>query len=214
MAKPITHFAGAADPTASRDEHSYIWTYSGRQVWPLDARVEDITIEDIAHALSNLCRFTGHTRSFYSVAQHSVLVMDHCALTTTDPSVLLDALLHDATEAFLNDLARPVKYQPQLDRYRAAEAELDAVIRSRFFLPAEMSELVKAADDALLAAEIRDLMPAPPPAWVTRANDAGVPVVTPLPPVAAKRLFMEAFIRLDVARYMASGIHSSKVVGS
>lgn len=214
MAKAVTPFADELNPTEPRDERTYIWTYTGRQVWPLDARVEDIHIEDIAHALSNLCRFTGHTRSFYSVAQHIVLVMDHCARTTTDPAVLLDALLHDATEAYLNDIARPVKYQPHLDRYREAEAELNAVIRSRFFLPTEMSELVKEADDVLLAAEIRDLMPSPPPAWVAVAEGAGVPVVAPLQPVAAKRLFMEAFIRLDAARYMASGIHSSKVVGS
>jgi hypothetical protein len=100
-----------SNPTRVGD---WIQTYSGRQFWPLDPRVEDVHLEDIAHALSNVCRYTGHVREFYSVAEHSVHVSWSC-----EPEDALWGLLHDASEAYLADMARPVKQNMPV--YVAAE---------------------------------------------------------------------------------------------
>lgn len=81
-----------------------IRTFSGKWIYPLDPRLDEIDLGDIAHALSNLCRFTGHCQ-FYSVAEHSCYV----AATVTDPRLRLPALLHDAAEAYLGDIAAPNK---------------------------------------------------------------------------------------------------------
>lgn len=83
----------------------WIQTYTGRQFWPLDPKPEEVCIEDIAHALSQQCRYAGHTIRFYSVAQHSVEI----ALRVPRAAALW-GLLHDAAEAYLVDLPRPVKY--------------------------------------------------------------------------------------------------------
>ena len=140
-----------------------IVTYSGRIIRPLNPDPNQIDLSDIAHALSNQCRFTGHTREFYSVAQHSVLVSYEC-----DPEDALWGLLHDASEAYLSDIARPIKrFTDWGDGYGDVEASLmDAVVEA-FQLPyfepfpqgAEMPYSVKQADDLLLRTEMRDLMP-------------------------------------------------------
>src|SRR5271165_7548492 len=90
--------------SADNRKGDWIQTYTGRVMYPLDPRPEEINIIDIAHALSNLCRFTGHVRTFYSVAEHSVRVSQHC-----DPKDALWGLLHDASEAYLADMSRPMK---------------------------------------------------------------------------------------------------------
>ncbi len=108
----------------------YIATYTGKQFYPLDPRPEDVCLEDIAHSLSNLCRFTGHTDTdrFYSVAQHSVI----CS-TIVAPEAALLALLHDAAEAYLGDISRPLKRDLYvftepigLERIRTVEARLQS----------------------------------------------------------------------------------------
>ena len=81
-------------------------TYTGRQFFPLTPRQEDIDIEDIAHSLSRLCRFNGHCKSFYSVAEHSYRIS-----YIVPPEFALWGLLHDAGEAYLSDLPRPIKHQ-------------------------------------------------------------------------------------------------------
>jgi hypothetical protein len=129
----------------------WISTYSGRPFYPLDPRPEDISIYDIAHALSQLCRFAGHTRVFYSVAQHSVL-----ASTIVSPNRRLEALLHDAAEAYVVDVPRPLKRM--LPAYRDIESRIDEVIRARFKLPRRPSVEIRIADEEMLATEGRDLM--------------------------------------------------------
>lgn len=124
------------------------------QFWPLDVRPGDIHVCDIAHALSNICRWTGHVRRFWSVAAHSLLVA-----SLVPPEFRLEALLHDAHEAYLTDIARPIKYLPQLAGYREIENSLDKVIRHFFGLPLEMSPEVKRADNIALVTEARDLVP-------------------------------------------------------
>jgi hypothetical protein len=112
----------------------------------------DIKITDIAHHLSNLCRFTGACREFYSVAQHSVLV----SLIVPAEHALV-GLLHDATEAYVNDLSRPVK--SLTPDYKRLEKKLWPPIAERFGLPVKMPACVKEADNIAVVTEYRDLMP-------------------------------------------------------
>jgi hypothetical protein len=129
----------------------WIETYTGRQFWPLDPRVEDIDIEDIAHALAMKCRYGGHTKWFYSVAQHSVLVAENVA-----PENRLAALLHDASEAYLADVPRPVK--PYLEGYGKIEAAIDTVIAEKFGVVFPWAEEIKTVDHRILADERAALM--------------------------------------------------------
>ena len=173
------------------DRGDWISTFSGLPFWPCDPQPEDVRIEDIAHALSQLCRFAGHTRSFYSVAQHSVLVSLLC-----DPPDALWGLLHDASEAYLCDLARPVKHTPHLDGYRLLEAHVQAVVARRFGLPAEMPASVKAADGVLLRVEQRDLMTMPA-GWVPQGQlPWQVQRLVPMAPAEAKQRFLWRFEEL------------------
>lgn len=136
----------------------HIITFTGRMMNPLDPKPSDIDILDIAHALSNCCRFCGHVRSFYSVAQHSVLVSRIVA-----PEHALIALMHDASEAYLSDIARPIKQQPEFgDVYKAAEERLMLAIGERFGFDWPMPPEVHVADEILLRSEQRDLMPPSP----------------------------------------------------
>ena len=129
-------------------------TYTGRLIKPLDPDPEQIAIEDIAHALGNSCRYTGHVRKFYSVAQHSVL----CSEIVPD-ELKLTALLHDASEAYLSDISRPIKSQPEFgDIYKKFEERLEAAIAERFDLIYPYPPEIKAADLTLLRTEYRDLM--------------------------------------------------------
>ena len=103
-------------------------------------------IEDIAQGLSNVCRFAGQSRRFYSVAEHSVLV----SLVAPDEHAL-QALLHDAAEAFLGDVTRPLK--SMLPGYRLIEQATEQAIFRRYSLPEVIPPVVKEADWAVYAAE-------------------------------------------------------------
>lgn len=133
---------------------SFIRTFSGKLVDPVNLSSYSVCIEDIAHALSNQCRFSGHVRRFYSVAEHSVRVMKKCSL---DP---LSALLHDASEAYLVDLPRPLKYHPEFSFYRQVESEVTNAINIKFGLRSlqEVADEIHIADKRMLATEMLGLM--------------------------------------------------------
>jgi len=169
-----------------------IHTYSGTDVPVMAPAAVHIHLEDIAHALAMLCRFGGHTREFYSVAQHSVFVSH-----LVPAADALHGLLHDASEAYLSDIIRPVKHLKAMAPYRAVEAQLQAVIYGRFGLAATMPESVHDMDNALLVTEASELLPVRP-AWVD-----GLPSVTlkgPIvcwPPAVAKQRFLARFAALS-----------------
>lgn len=144
---------------------SWIATYSGKRFYPLDPRQEDIDINDIIHALSNLCRFGGHCTQFYSVAQHSVLVSLMCAQDDA-----LWGLLHDASEAYIVDVPTPLKRCNEFEFYREAEKNLMSTICDVFGLDRDEPPSVKLADKRILATEARDLTMTEGRGWATSAE--------------------------------------------
>lgn len=172
------------------ENESWILTRSGRHPDFLDPRPSEIEIEDIAVALSRDCRFSGQTRESYSVAQHSVL-----ASWIVPEAYALEALLHDATEAFIKDLPRPLKRL--LPAYVRIERRLDRVIRNKFGLPEKMSVPVHRADLILLATEKRDLMPPDPRPWACLEGIAPLPApIVPWSENVALERFLERFAKL------------------
>ena len=158
----------------------------------------DYDVAVIGHALSNLGRFTGHTVQFYSVAQHSVLVS-----RALPPELALQGLLHDAAEAFLGDVAAPLK--AHLPNYREIEARVQLAINRHFGLPDELDPRVKEADMVLLATEKRDLMPRNNgDAW---ACLRGVPMlqqqIVPVGPEDARSMFAARWSQLQRASWWA-----------
>src|SRR5690606_5290032 len=95
----VAHNPDLSAPAYEPRLGDWMQTFTGRAVYPLDLRPDDIDIQDIAHALSMQCRYAGHTRQFYSVAEHSVHVARWCR--QYGPAAALEGLLHDATEAYL-----------------------------------------------------------------------------------------------------------------
>lgn len=143
----------------------FIVTYTGKNFYPLDPRIEDIDINDIIHALSNLSRFGGHCTNFYSVAQHCVLVSLVC-----EKQDALWGLLHDASEAYLVDIPSPLKRCPEFEFYRTAEQNLMAVICDVFGLGRDEPPSVKLADKRVLATEARDLTMTEGRGWAASAE--------------------------------------------
>jgi hypothetical protein len=141
------------------DRGDWMCTYTGRQFWPLDPSTADICIEDIAHALSLENRYGGHLPGPYSVAQHCLLaariVREVLGGSLADER---DTLMHDAAEAYLKDIPRPLKLA--LPGYKVIESRCEATIAEKFGLRHPMPPIVKRADQIALAVERRDLFPA------------------------------------------------------
>jgi len=179
----------------------FIQTVSGRRFNPLDPDPAQIDIEDVATALAHQCRFGGHTRVFYSVAQHSCLAADLVGERGGTRGDALWALLHDASEAYLVDLPHPIKHRSELGRlYAAAEDGLQAAICERFGLPAEPPALLKPVDRALLATERREVASE---AWHWPELDGftALPLrIDAWPPERARDEFLARYERLRAAQ--------------
>lgn len=135
-----------------RDRGPWIQTYTGIKFYPLDPKPEEVVIEDIAHALSRICRYGGQPSMHYSVAEHSVLV-SHLVL----PRYALDGLMHDAAEAYVGDVLRPIKRLPMFDAYVNAEANVFEAIAKKFGLHTDEAthDAVKEWDDRILVDEVK-----------------------------------------------------------
>lgn len=173
-----------------RRDGEFFFTYTGVQFWPLDPRIEDINIEDIAHALAHTCRWGGHARQFYSVAQHSV-VCSHYAKAEHK----FIALMHDAAEAYTGDVKRPLKYA--MPNLMEIEHRIWLLICEKFNLDTIVPHEVKEIDDRALLSERNGLID-------LSRNSAEWPIdrlgLTPLPfeprgqePEVAKYAFLDYF---------------------
>ncbi len=130
---------------------SNITTYYNHHFNPTTAVPDDIDIRDIAHSLSLLCRAGGHIPHFYSVAQHCLNCLCEAKHRELSTRVQLGCLLHDASEAYLSDITRPVKQC--LPQYRVYEDRLQNIIFNKWISPPlteEEKEQIFAIDDALL----------------------------------------------------------------
>jgi len=186
--KPSSPFTVCSDKF--NEEDAWIQTYSGRRFNPTNPYVDAIVIQDIAHSLSMQCRFSGHCKEFYSVAQHSVMVSYICNMDDA-----FWGLMHDASEAYLVDIPRPLKKSGKFDAYNEFEARMMQAICKRFGLPEKEPPSVKKADQILLATEARDLMSPLRSDWVQPCEPLPWKIEA-LPPKEAKRLFMKRFFEL------------------
>lgn len=133
----------------------FMHTISGQKFWPYDPRPAEVDIEVIAHHLAMQCRFNGAVRDFLSVAEHSW----HCSFLGP-ASEALERLLHDAAEAYVGDIIRPLKMQPGfVQEYRRLEFRVERVIAQRFNLRYPWPESVKIADEIVVRREVEDLVP-------------------------------------------------------
>ena len=149
---------------------NWMQTYTGMRFYPLDPRPEDIAPADIAHALSHICRYGGHVDRFYSVAEHCVL-LSHAV----PQEHALWALMHDAAEAYVGDMVRPLK--ESMRDFRDVEDRILRAIGRRFWLPIEIPAEVKEADTRILLDERATLMSATRHAWdVEHLQPLGVTV--------------------------------------
>lgn len=140
-----------------------IQTYNEVIFSPFDPKPEMVNIVDIAHATAMNCRFNGHVHEFYSVAQHCVLAANIILEETNDPTLALWGLLHDASEAYIADLASPIK--KGIPGYKETEAHIQAAVMSKYGLTPKTPEIVNVVDLRLLVTEARDLMPG---SWLVR----------------------------------------------
>lgn len=172
-------------------------TASGKPFWVLDPRPEEIRIYDIAQQLSRVCRFGGALRDdveLYTVAQHCCHVSDHCP-----PELRLEGLLHDAHEAYIPDLLKPLKLNIKKLGWdwKLLEHPLELAVRRRFGLPDDMHPDVKQQDYIAVATEHFQLQ------HVTGEVDWGVPPtlwqdlsIEPWHPRRARQEFLVRFYKL------------------
>lgn len=181
--------------------------YGGGRFDPLNPDSDSFNIMDIAHALSNQCRFMGHVKTFYSVAQHSVL----CSIYAEDvnPEVAKDLfkdchtgkdlarmmLMHDASEAYIQDIIRPLKSRdPGFEAtYKLAEAKIMNQLSTKFNFPWPMCPVGKMIDDRMLFTEKRDLLEPANWGWEAEPFEAEI---DPWTPALARLYFLRRFHQL------------------
>lgn len=172
---------------------NWMQTFTGRMFWPLDPRPEEIFIEDIAHALSHYCRFGGHCKTFYSVAEHSLFVAN-----LVPAKDRLHALLHDAAEAYLGDMINPLKRT--MPEYERAEHAVWLAVCQRFNISPCLPTSVRIADRIAVMTERRDICSTPPASWGAGFEDVPPAVAEIRPamfPEKVKGQFLERFHRIS-----------------
>ena len=175
----------------------YVSTFLGNRFYLTRPHIDDVAIEDIPHGLAYQCRFNGQTNAFYSVAQHSLMVMD-----LVPPDHRFAALLHDAAEAYLGDMVKPLKNL--FPEFSVIEARVMAIIGEKFGLDlTHLALSIKQADLVALATEKRDLMPHSTEPWSYLAEVEPLPhAIAPMSPEKAKEAFLVAYQRFsaDISR--------------
>lgn len=185
-------------PEVRKDRGSWMQTYTGKAFYALDARVEDIDIADIAHSLSLQCRYNGHVDRFYSVAEHCALLSQ---LFPDDPGMALWALLHDAAEAYIGDMVRPLK--KHMPMFMEIDDHITSLVAQRFELEGTViPPEVHHVDSQILHNEREALMARvhPPQPWdVPGGPIPGVEIIGYSPEVI-KKVYLSTFARLIAQR--------------
>ncbi|MBO6511715.1 MAG: hypothetical protein JJ979_25075 [Roseibium sp.] len=189
--------------TDQRNGH-YMHTSTGKKYWPMDPRPAEVETEVIAHHLATRCRYNGAVqhpdvpnRMFYSVAEHSVYVAMMVARWGGNTAEVGCALFHDASEAFNGDLIRPLKYDPMFSEpFKHVEEVNERVVSEALSLPYPFPHIVKRADEAVTAAELRQIVPHDPNVeFNSKLHDDSVvaPIkVAMMDPFDAKHFFLVA----------------------
>jgi uncharacterized protein len=167
-------------------------TFTGRIIDPMNLKPEDIDIVDIAHHLSNMCRFNGGTKFHYSVAQHLVLCSNipcSCLNIGAESEHTKKKLLHDAEEAYFVDVPRPIKRLPEFEFYRTKTSAVREFLFQQFGLTPDLPQCVHEADNAMLVREGIELMNHRYAEWGEPANFR----IDRLTPEQAKDAFLERF---------------------
>lgn len=168
----------------------YVSTFSGNRFYPLRPHIDQVAIEDIAHGLAYQCRFNGQTKTFYSIAQHSLIVA-----SLVPPPLRLAALLHDAAEAYLGDMVKPLKVL--LPEFAALEDKVTAIIAATYGIDFSDYAPIKRADLVALATEKRDLMPHSTERWAYLDGIAPLPgIIVAMDPGEAKQCFLQRYHEL------------------
>lgn len=167
----------------------WIQSFTGQAIDFVEPDLTNFSIVDVAHSLSHICRYTGHSRLHYSVAEHSV----HCSYMA-EPGDELEALMHDAVESIVGDVAKPLKVL--LPAYQVIEDRMDRAVRKRFGLLPHIPPPVKMVDVRMLATEAPQAMGEPPKSW-------GLESITPFDlklkywsPFIAKHKFLDRYKEL------------------
>lgn len=192
----------------------YMHTAMGAKYYPFAPKVEDVDIRTIAHHLATIGRWNGatlkassdhqHDKIFYSVAEHSVYVWKYVCEELKRPDLGLVALLHDAAEAYVSDLIRPLKYSHVFSKpFKDVEEINERVIAKKFNLPFPFPKEVKIADEAVCAAEAQQIVSmAPNEDWNVGKmhNDKVIAPYTieMLDPVAARDLFLQTYQKQEL----------------
>lgn len=175
-----------------------IGTATGGQFHPLAPRLADIRLDDIAHALANICRYTGHVSEFWSVAAHCIEVSRLILAETGDARLALCGLLHDASEAYLVDVPRPLK--PHFPGYRDREERLERTIAAAFDLPYPFPPIVKEIDSRMIPREVANFFPPDSFCWKRYGITMALSNLTPLDPKVGRVLYSATFAHLNNRR--------------
>jgi 5'-deoxynucleotidase YfbR-like HD superfamily hydrolase len=148
-----------------------------------------VNIVDIAHALSMICRFTGHTEEHYSVAQHSLIMSE-----MLPQNLKLQGLLHDAHEAYVGDVSAPLKRCAGMQAYRDIEDRAWKAVAIAFDLPCQLDAKVKEADLRMVVTE-KEMLGKEPKSWEINVQPYPI-LINPMPAAEAEQLFLRVFRRL------------------
>ena len=178
--------------TTGKRPGPWMQTYTGRQFFPLDIRAEDLVIEDIAHALGQLCRYNGHTNDFYSVAEHCVLMTRHAMNLGWPRATLRAVLMHDAAEAYIGDYPQAVKRV--ILGIKELEGRIEAVLAEKFDLDQseETKAQIKELDRRIVLNERLALMPGVHP-WMADAYEPLDVIILCWSPRKATQRFMQTY---------------------
>lgn len=183
----------------------WLQTYTGVAFYPLDPLPEDISIRDIAHQLSMVCRYGGAVQRFYSVAEHCCILSDYVRQHRPDePMLALQALLHDASEAYIGDVPRPLKWMPEMVGYREMEDRIERAVQKAFGLPAPgkgTDPLIPDIDTRIMIDEASVLLQRITNHWSSHLGEplGVVSQIIGMGPQAAEARFLATYHALTVA---------------